>query len=120
MCRSSWKNSLKSVKSICSINRPHGRFGNQYPVQRKAETMKLLALVIFSIFSIIPVFAADLQAQLDALAAQHKGKIAFYAKDLKTGATVALDPDRPVGTASVIKVPIMLETFYEIKAGKHR
>jgi beta-lactamase class A len=88
--------------------------------QRKAETMKFLAVVILSILSVVPVVAADLQAQLDALAAQHKGKVAIYAKDLKTGATVGIDPDRPVGTASVIKVPIMVETFYEIKAGKHR
>lgn len=66
------------------------------------------------------VFAADLQKDLAALAAQHKGKVAFFAKDLKTGATVALDPDTPVPTASVIKLPVMLEAFYEVKAGKHK
>jgi beta-lactamase class A len=65
-------------------------------------------------------FAADLQKELNSLAAQHKGKVAFFAKDLKTGATVAVDPDVPVSTASVIKLPIMLEAFYQVKAGKHR
>jgi beta-lactamase class A len=64
--------------------------------------------------------AEDLQSRLDTMAANHQGKIAFFAKDLKTGATVGLDPDRPVATASVIKVAIMVEAFYEIKAGKHR
>jgi beta-lactamase class A len=65
-------------------------------------------------------FAADLQKELNALAAQHKGKVVFFAKDMKTGATVAIDPDVPVSTASVIKLPIMVEAFYEVKAGKHR
>jgi beta-lactamase class A len=65
-------------------------------------------------------FAVDLQKELRDLAAQHKGKVAFYAKDLKTGATVGIAPDVPVPTASVIKLPIMVEAFYEVQAGKHR
>ena len=70
------------------------------------------------------VYAADqpdanLQKQLEALAAQHQGKVALYAKDLTTGKTVAIDADTPVQTASVIKLPLMLETMYEVKAGKH-
>lgn len=65
------------------------------------------------------LFAADLQKQVEAIAAHHQGKLAFFAKDLKTGATVAVDADVPVQTASVIKVPIMLQAMYEVKAGKH-
>ena len=65
-------------------------------------------------------WAQDLQARVETMATENQGKIAFFAKDLKTGATVGLDPDRPVATASVIKVAIMVEAFYEIKAGKHR
>jgi len=64
------------------------------------------------------VFAVDLQKELNALATQHKGKVALYAKNLKTGDTVAIDPDVAVPTASVIKLPIMVEAFYEVKAGK--
>ena len=64
--------------------------------------------------------AADLQKQVEALAAQHRGKVAFFAKDLRSGATVSIDPNVPVQTASVIKVPIMLEAMYQVKAGKHR
>lgn len=66
------------------------------------------------------VMAADLHKELAALAAQHKGKVALFAKDLKTGDTVSLDADTPVPTASVIKLPIMVEAFYEVKAGKHK
>jgi beta-lactamase class A len=64
--------------------------------------------------------AQELQKQLNELASQHKGKVAFYAKDFKTGATVAIDPDVPVTTASVIKLPIMVEAMYEVKAGTHK
>jgi beta-lactamase class A len=64
--------------------------------------------------------AGDLQDKVQALAAAHQGKVAFFAKDVKTGATVAIDADTPVQTASVIKLPIMIEAMYEVKAGKHR
>ena len=63
-------------------------------------------------------FAADLQHDLAALAAKYQGKVALFAKDLKTGKTVAVDADEPVQTASVIKLPIMIEAFYQVKAGK--
>ena len=62
---------------------------------------------------------ANLQKKLEAMAAQHQGKVALFAKDMKTGKTIAIDADTPVQTASVIKLPLMLETMYEVKAGKH-
>ncbi len=65
-------------------------------------------------------FAADLQKQLDAMAAAHHGNVALFAKNLKTGETVAVNADMPVQTASVIKLPIMVEAMYQVKAGKHR
>jgi beta-lactamase class A len=64
--------------------------------------------------------ASDLQSQLDAMAKKHKGKVAFYARNLKTGATVAINADEPVPTASVIKVPILLEAFAQVQAGKRK
>ncbi len=63
-------------------------------------------------------FAADLQKQLEAVAAKHEGKVALYAKNLKTGQTVAIDAEVPVKTASVIKLPLMVEAFRQVKAGK--
>lgn len=61
---------------------------------------------------------ASLQSKLGDIAAKHRGKVALWARNLKTGATVALDADQPVQTASVIKLPIMIEAFYQVKAGK--
>jgi beta-lactamase class A len=82
--------------------------------------LKRLAIVVIMLACCCAnLFAADLQKELNALAAQHRGKIGFYAKDLRTGATVAIDPDVLVPTASVIKLPIMVEAFYQVKVGKH-
>ena len=59
-----------------------------------------------------------MQHLMDDLAAHHRGKVSLYAKDLRTGQTVAINPDTPVNTASVIKVAIMLESMYQVKEGK--
>lgn len=63
------------------------------------------------------VHAADLQKQLNEIAARHEGKVALFAKNLSTGETVAIDADRPVKTASVIKLPLMVEAFRQVKQG---
>jgi len=65
-------------------------------------------------------FATTLQSQLEALAHQHHGKVALFAKNLTTGDVVAIDADTPVQTASVIKLPIFVEAFAQIQAGKHK
>jgi beta-lactamase class A len=59
-----------------------------------------------------------LQSQLAGIAAKHHGKVALFAENLKTGETVALDPDVPVPTASVIKLTILLEALDRIREGK--
>ena len=76
--------------------------------------IKILAVL----FLATSAFAADLQSQLQAMASAYQGKVAVYAKDLKSGATVAINADTPVPTASVIKLPIMIEAMYQVKAGK--
>jgi beta-lactamase class A len=62
--------------------------------------------------------ASDLQKRLEELAASHQGSVALYAKNLATGESVSLDADRPVQTASVIKVSLMLQAFEQVKSGK--
>lgn len=61
-----------------------------------------------------------LQSELEALAVSHHGRVALYASQLNTGKTVAIDPDKPVQTASVIKLTILFEAMEEIRAGKAR
>jgi beta-lactamase class A len=60
----------------------------------------------------------QLHGQLQAIASEHKGSVAFYAENLETHQTVALDADAVVQTASVIKLGILYEALEQIRAGK--
>ncbi len=64
--------------------------------------------------------ASPLESQLQSLAASFKGQVAMLAKNLKTGETAGLNPELRVRTASVIKLPILVEAFYQVKEGKLR
>lgn len=44
------------------------------------------------------------------------GKVGFYYKDLTTGETAELRAHEPMGAASVIKIPVMIELFRQIEA----
>jgi len=60
----------------------------------------------------------DLQKKVEAMAAAHRGSVALFAKNLTSGETVALNSTVPVQTASVIKLPLMLQIFEHVKSGK--
>jgi beta-lactamase class A len=59
-----------------------------------------------------------MQRLMETSARRHRGKVSLYAKHLPSGRTVALAADVPVNTASVIKLPIMLEAMYQVKEGR--
>ncbi len=59
-----------------------------------------------------------LEAQLQALAASHQGKVALYAVDVRNGKTASIDGSRPVPTASVIKLVILFEALKQIQEGR--
>lgn len=44
----------------------------------------------------------------------------IYVKSLETGEEVAIDADRQMETMSTIKIPLMVEVFEQIKAGKFK
>jgi beta-lactamase class A len=56
--------------------------------------------------------------KLAAIAASFGGKVTFATVDLKTGERFGLAAGRPVATASVIKLPVMVEAFYQMQEGK--
>ncbi len=58
-----------------------------------------------------------LQERVAALARAHRGQVALFARHLGTGATVELQPDREVKTASAIKLAVLVEAFHQIQAG---
>ena len=59
-----------------------------------------------------------LQAQLTALASAHQGKVALYAVDVRSGKTASIDADKPVPTASVIKLAVLFEALKQIQSGR--
>jgi beta-lactamase class A len=59
----------------------------------------------------------SLQEKLSALAGTHHGHVALYATQLNTGKSVEVDADRPVQTASIIKLTILFEAMEQIRAG---
>lgn len=59
-----------------------------------------------------------LDAQLEALASKHEGKVTLFAQNLKTGQIASLEADVPVKTASTIKMGILLDAAEQIRQGK--
>src|SRR5271154_1362004 len=60
----------------------------------------------------------SLAAQVRAIAAEHHGDVSLFAENLKTHETVAISPDTPVQTASVIKLAILYEALEQVRSGK--
>lgn len=60
----------------------------------------------------------SLPAEVAAIVDGFSGEISFAAKNLKSGKTLHYHADRQLQTASVIKVPIMVEAFAQAHAGK--
>jgi beta-lactamase class A len=62
--------------------------------------------------------SASLGSQVRAIATEHRGDIALFAENLKTHEIVAISPDTPVQTASVIKLAILYEALEQVRSGK--
>lgn len=59
----------------------------------------------------------QLDQTLQSIAAEHKGGLAVFAENLKTGKTAGFAPDMPVQTASTIKMAILLDAAEQVRAG---
>src|SRR5215468_5887787 len=62
--------------------------------------------------------SADLDSSLGSLAKAHKGKAAIAVKHLGTGESFFLNADEPMPTASLIKLPVMMEVYLQADEGK--
>lgn len=60
----------------------------------------------------------SLEARITPLAKAHKGTVAVAVKHLKTGESFYLNADESLPTASLIKLPIMIETHFQISEKK--
>ena len=65
-----------------------------------------------------PATTPSLETQVQQLIAQHHGQVAVFARDLKTGQSIAVKADDSVQTASVIKLALLYEAMQQIRAGK--
>jgi beta-lactamase class A len=65
-----------------------------------------------------PAPAAELADRILPLVKAHKGKVAVAVKHLKTGAEFYHAADEPMPTASLIKFPVMVEAYWQVKEGK--
>ncbi len=65
-----------------------------------------------------PQMDEALLARVNKIAESHRGHVALFAEQLNTGKTIAIDADRPVQTASVIKLAILFEAMEQVRAGK--
>ncbi len=74
---------------------------------------------VFLFFHILLVQSkVELETALQNLSSEYGGVIGIAAKDLRTGETVHVNADSLFPTASVIKLPILVELFYEVHEGK--
>ncbi len=60
----------------------------------------------------------ELPSPIQAIVQGFHGQLYFAAKNLTSGRTLAYRPDSRVQTASVIKVPIMIEAFWQAHEGR--
>jgi beta-lactamase class A len=59
-----------------------------------------------------------LEARLAPLGKAHKGSVAIAVKHLTTGESYYLHADEPMPTASLIKLPVMVELYQQVAEGK--
>jgi beta-lactamase class A len=86
--------------------------------------MKRIAIAV--VLAIAPAIAQQqtplqrLQAAVERTTRSINATWGIYVKSLETGEQIAIDADRQMETMSTIKIPLMVEAFEQIKAGKFK
>jgi beta-lactamase class A len=80
--------------------------------------VRLIALVLCLGTALNAQVDTALQARLLKMAAAHRGKVGFVARNLRTHQQVSLNGEDLVPTASTIKLLVFVEAFHQIKEGK--
>ncbi|HYW73927.1 MAG TPA: serine hydrolase [Pyrinomonadaceae bacterium] len=87
-------------------------------IARVALLITVVACTAIAAFSQTTTQSSPLDAQVRAEAANFKGKIYVYAKNLDTGESYSYNGDERVRTASTIKIAIMIEAWARVAEGK--
>ena len=80
--------------------------------------LRLFAVALCAVLSASAQNNAALEAAIAARLKTANAQVSLYAKNLNTGVTFSLRGDDPVRTASTIKLPIMIECFFEASQKK--
>jgi beta-lactamase class A len=98
-----------------------------YRTPHTTLAMRLWALAAALLSAAVPAQAAAQQRPLAALRpaleqriARHEGVVGLAVIDLATGDTLSIRGDEPFPTASVIKVPVLVEVFHQVEHGRLR
>src|SRR5262249_9869921 len=67
-----------------------------------------------------PAPLARLKSSIERTTRSVNATWGIYVKSLDTGEEIAIDADRQMETMSTIKIPLMIEAFDQIKAGKFK
>jgi beta-lactamase class A len=103
---------------------------NRQTTRREALATACCALLVGAALSAQPTRPAQptpptqptpiqrLQAAIERTTKSVNATWGIYVKSLESGEEIALDADRQMETMSTIKIPLMIECFEQIKAGK--
>ncbi len=72
----------------------------------------------YSLSAITPEAWTQLTERLKKMVSHHRGNVAIYLQDLKTGQTWTYHPNELFPAASLIKLPIMIAVFSRIHSGE--
>jgi len=89
----------------------------------RSFVLTALLSILLTHTSVSSAQTANRQALLDSLASLadlYGGRIGIAAKNLSTGEMLALNADAKFPTASAIKLPVMVEYFYQVAEGRLR
>jgi beta-lactamase class A len=82
------------------------------------KTKLIPAVLLLSLFSPCRGDESGLGKRITPLAKAHKGKVAIAVKNLQSGETFFLHGDEVMPTASLIKLPVMIEVYQQAFEGK--
>ena len=83
-----------------------------------AFPVMILALGLIASAQPVPAPLARLQGNIERLTRSINADWGIYLKCLETGEEIAINAEKQMDTMSVIKIPLMVEAFRQIEAGK--
>lgn len=107
----------------------HGWWGHRSGVRvERLRAARGAGVVVVLVILATPAFAQPAQppaiprqrldSAIERIVRSVNATWGIYAKSIETGEEIAVDADRQMDTMSVIKIPLMVEAFQQIKDGK--